>query len=122
MEFPAQNLWLTEDDALKAGHTGRNIMDRPVVLPNGTYFGTLWVYHELHCIVNFAALQTPYFLTQIDADCHQNKLYHALFPDLYPQNLTKFQKGMQLEHNGNELLSILSPSSRLYLFRHTPSP
>ncbi|KAI1325219.1 hypothetical protein F5Y16DRAFT_401681 [Xylariaceae sp. FL0255] len=63
---------LTEEDRQHYGH------DLPIVqLPDGTYFGQLWVYHELHCL---------------------KRLYQYINSDHYFPNLTDREHEMNRRH------------------------
>lgn len=71
-------------------------LDEGVRLPDGSgYLGTLNVYHELHCVVNylFLTLQTLNMLI-----LKQEQMYHWLYKETYLPNMTPGEYRDQVGH------------------------
>lgn len=59
-------------------------LDEGIKLPSSEYFGSIMVFHHLHCLTN---------------------LYHALHPEYYHMDkMTSFERAMWAEHTGEDTL------------------
>lgn len=70
-------------------------MENGIELPDGGYFATLNVYHNLHCIVRLSSMiEAQKWLTW-----HQKRLHHYMYQDYYFPNITRRQRAANEYHN-----------------------
>ena len=54
--MPDFNIRISEDEMKRLGK-----LENAIALPDGGYFGSLTVYHQLHCVVSFHTARTWHF-------------------------------------------------------------
>lgn len=76
-----------------------------IKLPDGTFYGSLMVFHHLHCLVSY--LNVPRW-GPINPDNVKKNIYHALYPEYYGlNNMTAKAQKHWLDHT-SKIVSISS--------------
>lgn len=99
-----QNLFVEGEDLEKLG-----VLDEGVKLPNGGYYASLMVYHQLHCLVSLKSYE---WSTRTHNS--QKRLHHYFYEEHYFPNITEKEREHDRKHNGRlsqgrDIESILTP-------------
>lgn len=84
-------------------------LDEGIMLPDGGYFGTLGVFHDLHCLVRVKVRMSSCRGKEnkcCQSNTYQRRVHHVLYRDHYFPDLTDEQRHLDDRHAAHCLNSL----------------